>query len=295
MHYTTRPNVTEEKIRQIRYLIERNPEWNRTKISQEVCRRWGWQNPNGQLKDISCRDLLRELDRTGKIRLPERQRLSRAKGGADRVKHQAHDTAPIHAELADLRPLSVSNVTGSKELVQFKSLLDQYHYLRYDRSIGENMKYMAYDHSGRPLACLLFGSAAWSCQGRDAYIGWSKSERAQGLRFLTNNSRYLILPWIHAPHLASHVLALVSRRIADDWRQKYGHPVYCLETFVETGRFKGTCYRAANWICAGVTTGRGRDGGHHSAILPTKDVYLYPLSADFKKALVMQEGQGERK
>jgi len=287
----TRPEITEERIRQIQEIIEKNPDWHRTKISQQVCRLWGWQGPNEQLKDISCRDLLRELDKAGKIRLPERQTFSRAKGGADKIKHLEHNTDPINTKLAELRPLSISRIGGGKELSQFKSLLDQYHYLGYDRSIGENMKYMVYDRDGRPVSCLLFGSASWSCRERDKYIGWDKDERSERLSFLTNNTRYLIFPWVSCPHLASHVLSLITHRIADDWNHKYGHPVYCLETYVETGRFKGTCYRAANWIKVGITTGRGRDGGHHSAILPIKDVYVYPLAANFREMLAAQKGK----
>jgi hypothetical protein len=292
MNCINRPEITEGRIQQIRGVIEENPDWNRTQVSQQICRLWGWQSPNGQLKDISCRDVLRELDRTGKIMLPQRQRSPRTKGGGDRVAHIEHDTSPIHTTLAGLRPLSVSMASSRKELAEFKSLVDQYHYLGYDRSIGENMKYMVHDRGGKPLACLLFGSAAWSCRGRDSHIGWGKPERSQGLRFLTNNSRYLILPWVTCQHLASHVLSLVLRRIAEDWRKKYGHPVYCVETYVESGRFRGTCYKAANWIKVGETTGRGRDGGHHEAVVPVKDVYIYPLAADFKERLSMREGAG---
>jgi hypothetical protein len=278
---------------QIRGIIKENPSWHRTKISQQVCRLWGWQNPNGQLKDISCRDMLRELDKAGEIKLPPRQSHSRTKGGADKVAHIDHDTTPVNADLAELRPLRVSRVEGGKELALFKSMIDQYHYLGYDRSIGENMKYLVHDRNGRALACLMFGSASWSCRGRDDYIGWSKDERARGLMYMTNNSRYLILPWVSSPHLASHVLSLVLRRIAGDWLQKYGHPVHCVETFVETGRFKGTCYKAANWVGVGATTGRGRDGGHHRAVLPVKEIYLYPLTAKFREALSARERQGK--
>jgi hypothetical protein len=232
--------------------------------------------------------MLRELERSGRIELPARLTLSRTKGGADKVAHLEHNTAPINAKLSELRPLEVSTVSGGKGLAQFKSLISQYHYLGYDRSIGETMKYMVHDHNGRPLACLLFGSAAWSCRERDDYIGWDKSERARGLRFMTNNARFLVLPWVSSPLLASHALSLVLRRISGDWLQKYGHPVYCIETFVETGRFKGTCYKASNWINVGRTTGRGRDGGHHDAVLPVKDVYLFPLTEGFREALTAQ-------
>ena len=288
-----RPEITEGRVKQIQEIIKANPDWNRTRISKQVCVLWGWENPNGQLKDISCRDLLRDLDKAGRIRLPARQACSRSKGGADKVVYLKHDISPVNERISQLRPLYVGKVAGGGDLAQFKSLLAQYHYLGYDRSIGENMKYMVYAKNGRPLACLLFGSAAWSCRGRDSYIGWSKHEREQGLRYLTNNSRFLIPPWISCPHLASHVLSLISRRIAEDWQQKYGHPVYCMETFVETGRFKGTCYKAANWVKVGTTMGRGRDGGHHNAILPVKDIYLYPLVRGFRQALTKQERRGE--
>jgi hypothetical protein len=285
MGYRIRPEITEEKVEQIRRIIAEHPEWNRSRISQHICRLWGWQNPNGGLKDISCRDMLRELDKAGRISLPVAQNPSRSHGSGDKVKHFKHDTTPINAKLSQLRPLHVSRVDSGKELALFKSYIDQYHYLGFDRTIGENMKYVVYSRDGKPLSCLLFGSAAWSCRERDAFIGWDKRQRARGLSGMTNNSRFLVFPWVKVPHLASHILSLVARRIADDWQDKYGHPVYCLETFVETGRFKGICYRAANWIHVGSTTGRGRDGGHKQAILPIKDIYLYPLVKDFRLAL----------
>jgi len=172
----------------------------------------------------------------------------------------------------------------------FKSLLDQFHYLKFDRAIGENMKYMIYSRDGRPLSCLMFGSAAWSCRERDSFIGWDKSGRMRGLSLMTNNSRFLVLPWVNVPHLASHILSLIAKRISSDWELKYGHGLCLLETFVECGRFKGTCYKAANWINVGRTTGRGRDGGHHNAILPQKDVYLYPLVTCFRQALSDTKG-----
>jgi hypothetical protein len=234
--------------------------------------------------------MLRELDKTGRINLPAAQTSSRACGSADKVKHLQHDMTPVCVKLSELRPLHINTVSAGKELMLFKSLIDQHHYLAYDRAIGENLKYMIYSNDGRPLSCLLFGSAAWSCRERDNYIGWDKSERMRGLRLITNNQRYLIAPWIKVQHLASHILSLVTRRIADDWQHKYGHPVYCLETYVEIGRFRGVCYRAANWIHVGSTTGRGRDGGHRNAILPRKDVYLYPLVSQFRQALYGMEG-----
>jgi len=285
MEYWIRPEITEEKVEQIRRIIAEHPEWNRTRISQHICRLWGWQNPNGGLKDISCRDMLRGLDKAGRISLPMAQKPSRTRGSADMIKHFEHDTTPINAKLSQLRPLYICRVDSGKGLALFKSYIDKYHYLGFDRTIGENMKYMVYSRDGKPLSCLLFGSAAWSCRERDVFIGWDKRQRALGLGGMTNNSRFLVFPWVRVPHLASHILSLIAHRVADDWREKYGHPVYCLETFVEKERFKGICYHAANWIRVGSTTGRGRDGGHKHAILPIKDIYLYPLVKDFRLAL----------
>ncbi len=286
METRTRPEITEEKVEQIRSVIRENPEWNRSRISQHVCRLWSWQSPNGKLKDISCRDLLRELDRAGKIKLPAKQK---ATGGATNViKHMEHDTTPVIGKLPVFRPLRIENVSSGKDLAFFKSYIDQYHYLGFNRTIGENMKYMVYSRDGQPLSCLLFGSAAWSCRERDTFIGWSKEERIRGLSYLTNNTRFLIHPWVRVPYLASHILSLVTQRVSADWQVKYGHPVYCLETFVERDRFRGSSYRAANWVRVGSTTGRGRDGGHKHAVSPIKDIYLYPLLKNFKKTLTKE-------
>ena len=164
--------------------------------------------------------------------------------------------------------MKIEVISSGKPLAVFKSYIDQFHYLFFDRTIGENMKYMIYSRDDIPLACLLFGFAAWSCSPRDNYIGWDKDQRRGNLSLATNNSRFLIYPWVRVPHLASHILSLISRRISSDWIDKYAHPLYLLETFVENQKFRGIAYRAANWIRVGATTGRGRDGGHQEAILP---------------------------
>ena len=284
--------MTQERIEQINRLIAENPDWHRTKLSQELCRLWGWIGENGQIKDISCRDVLRALDAAGKIKLPQRQTHGHTKGGADNVALMLHDMTPVVGTLSELMPLVIESVSEKYELAEFKSYIDQHHYLGYDRSIGENIKYFVYDRNGRRLACLMFGSAAWSCQPRDNHIGWTKSKRpSAALRYMTNNSRYLIFPWVQVPHLASHVLSLVSRRISADWSAKYGHPVYLLETFVERDRFKGTSYKAANWICVGQTTGRGRNSSTKVGELPTKDIYLYPLHKRFREKLTAAENR----
>jgi hypothetical protein len=167
----------------------------------------------------------------------------------------------------------------------FNHMLSQYHYLGYRGSVGESLKYLVHDSQGRPLACILFGSAAWKTAPRDTFIGWTRNQRESNLRFMTNNMRFLILPWVRVPHLASHILSRITRRISDDWRQKYGHPVYLLETLVDRSLFKGVCYQAANWILTGQTKGRTRNDRNHDIKAPVKDVYLYSLYRDFRRRL----------
>jgi len=279
-----RPEITEEKIELIRRLIAENPDMGRTRLSVMLCEIWGWRGSNGRTKDMSCRDLLRALDKAGKIVLPKLKTTPRRAGDRKGIKHLAHDETPIVGNLKDLQPLRVEIVSSKDDIAQFKSYIDQYHYLGFDRYVGENMSYMVKSRDGKALSCLLFGSAAWSCRDRDKFIGWGKEQRRHNLNMMTNNVRYLIYPWVRVPHLASHILSLITKRISIDWEEKYGHPVYLIETFVER-RFRGTCYKAANWIKVGSTTGRGRDGGHHNAILPIKDIYLYPLVENYRSML----------
>jgi len=279
-----RPAITDQIIEQVNTFITQHPDMSRTRISQHLCELWDWKNPNGQLKDISCRDMLRILDRDGLITLPPANIPYHLNASRD-TKHLPHDTTPISGELNQFQPIHISPVEDETSLVFFKSWIDQHHYLAYGRTVGENMKYLVRSRDGWPLACLLFGSAAWSCRDRDAYIGWNRPQRRDGLPFVTNNTRFLIPDWIHIPHLASHVLSQIARRISTDWQRKYGHPIFLLETFVECDRFRGTCYQAANWIRVGKTAGRGRDDRNGRYELPIKEIYLYPTVRDFRKAM----------
>ena len=280
-----RPAMTPERIEQINKLIEVNPDWNRSRLSRELCKTWDWRGENGQIKDISCRDVLRALDAAEKIKLPERVRNGRLKGRTEQVVPMLHDMTPVKGSLAELTPLSVEIVTERFGLMEFKSYIEQHHYLGYDRNIGENIKYFIYDRQGRRLACLMFGSAAWSCEPRDTYIGWDRERRKTALKYATNNVRYLVFPWVRVDHLASHILSLVCRRISSDWVAKYGHRLFFLETFVEFGRFRGSCYRAANWKYVGKTVGMGRNCKTLIGELPLKDIYVYPLHKRFREKL----------
>jgi hypothetical protein len=283
--------MTTEKIQEVRDIIAGNPAMGRSWISQEICRMWEWTSANGAPKDIAARDMLRALEKAGEITLPPPLRATRRAGQKYLCKHLEHDETPMRRPLREILPIHLDVVKSGAALDEFKSYIDQYHYLGFYATVGENMKYMARGRSGTPVACLLYGSAAWSCKDRDCFIGWGKEQRSANLMLMTNNMRFLIFPWVQIAHLASHILALASRRISGDWMEKYGHGLACLETFVDE-RFRATCYRAANWIKVGTTAGRGRDGGHHGAILPKKDIYLYPLDKDYRKIL---RGEGQRR
>ena len=285
-----RPEITKQHIEQIQQLVCEHPDWHRTRLSKELCELWGWKSEVGQLKDLSCRDLLRALEQKGQIELPPKHNKGRKKGAGKRASIQLsfYDATPMEKRLRDIRPVIVEIADAQDRIGEFKSFIDQFHYLGYGQSVGECLRYMVRSMDGVPLACLMFGSSAWRCAPRDKFIGWSDRERKERLHLTANNTRFLILPAVRIPHLASHVLSLISRRISQDWQTKYGHPLYFLETFVERDRFAGISYRAANWQRVGETSGRGRDSTSNRATLPIKDVYVYPLSSDFRKKLAGQ-------
>ena len=229
--------------------------------------------------------MLRKLEAEGKITLPAPLKRSRSTGSADKIVWHMHDTTPVETALHDLLPLQVNIVTAKNDVTVFKSYIDQYHYLGFERSIGESMKYDISSRDGVPLASLMFGASAWACHPRDSFIGWESSQRQASLRFISNNSRFLIYPWVKSPCLASHILGLISRRVSDDWQAKYSHPLFMLETFVECSRFKAVSYRAANWVCVGKTAGRGRNDRMNAWALPEKYVYLLPLTRRWRETL----------
>jgi len=274
-----------EEIGLIRDLLSEHPEWCRSQLSVELCRRWEWRNAQGRIKDMACRTLLLKLERTGFIELPKRRRPSPNGARNRHVPLVAHATELINDGLSELRPLRVDVVEpGSEDLGLFNCLLARYHYLGHRNTVGENIRYLARDRGGRVVGCALFGSAAWKCAARDGWIGWERGVRERNLGLLTNNTRFLVLPWVNVPHLASHLLGIIARRIRSDWEVKYGHPVHALETFVDQ-RFRGTCYRAANWVRLGETTGRTRNDREGRVRASVKDVYLYPLIEEFRREL----------
>jgi hypothetical protein len=285
-------HIGEKEIEQVRALIEGNQEWHRRRISQQLARLWDWYNPAGQLKDMAARTLLLKLEGRGWITLPPRRRppvnrkARRSPLEADLFCEQAG--AEVRLALVELQPLGIEEISLERQAgkqAEFSRLLVHHHYLGHRGTVGENMQYLVSDARGNPLACVLFGAAAWQCKARDAAIGWDATARARGLSYVTNNTRFLILPWVSVPHLASHVLGRITRRLSSDWQQKYGHPIHLLETFVDTSRFAGTCYRAANWRMAGETTGRTRQNKTMIPQASPKAVWLYPLCKNFREVL----------
>ena len=283
--------ITSVEIGEIRSLIESNPRWSRWRLSRVLAREWEWYAASGQLKDMAARTLLVKLQERGLIVLPPRR-------GAPPVMRALAATSdlfdspapePLVASLSSLRPLQFQ-IVGPKQpdYRRFQRYLCQHHYLGHRGPVGENIGYLIKSCAGVDLACLLFGAAAWQCAPRDRWIGWSAEQRAQGLSFVANNSRFLILPWVRVALLASHILSQVAQRIGADWQQRYRHPIYLLETFVQQERFRGTCYQAANWIRVGQTTGRTRQSQRHrdnEVHAPVKDIYLYPLRSDGRRRL----------
>lgn len=270
-------------IVQIQSLIQANPDWSRYRLSRELCRVWDWMTPSGQLKDMACRSMLVKLENKGLLQLPER-RMSSPSRLPHRIPQVSCDTSPVHASLHDLRPLQVRLIHNGQDWDLFRSLLVEYHYLGFQRPVGESLRYLVYDRNDRLVAGLLFGSAAWRLASRDRFIGWTSEQRQKRLQWITNNTRFLIPPWVEVPHLASHVLGLITRRLSDDWQQRYGHPIVLLETFVGP-QYAGTCYKAANWHYLGHTTGRGRNDLTNKQNRAQKAVFVYPLIRKFQEVL----------
>lgn len=277
--------LTESAIYQIKDWREKYPDWNRSRLSRELCELWEWKRPDGQLKDMACRELLRKLESRSLITLPPRQRPGPGKGPIT-IKPVEINTSPICCKFSDLQPVKIINIRESTDYEPtFNYLLKEYHYLSYGRPVGQNMKYVVLGSDDRILGCLLFGAAAWKTQDRDQWIGWSSAVREQNLGLICNNTRFLILPWVNVFNLASFVLGAVLRQLSKDWERRYGHEIYLVETFVDTTRYIGTCYKAANWQKIGQTKGRSRQDRYMKLKVPVKDIWIFPVQKNFREVL----------
>jgi hypothetical protein len=276
---------TIEDILYIRKLIAAHPGETRRRLSQKLCEAWQWKQSNGALRDMVCRGLLLMLDRAGQIELPAvkfvpaNPLVRRARPVSVQI-----DATRLEGRIDQIGPLQVAQVRRTPEERLFNSLLEQYHYLRYQQPVGEHAKYLVWTE-GRPIACLAWSSAPRHLGSRDRYIGWSAEARRRNIRFIAYNTRFLILPWVRIENLASHILGCMAARISEDWQQMYGHPIYFLETFVDPERFRGTCYRAANWVLLGNTTGRGKQSNSYVPNRSIKQIFGYPLTKRFRELL----------
>lgn len=266
-------------------LIAANPRASRRELSRLLCAAWNWVQPNGAPRDMVCRGLMLELERAGLIQLPPvRMRPPNPLAQRRRPACPEIESAPIACRLAELGSLEFRLVRRTPDEPLFNGLIEHHHYLGYTQPVGEHLKYMVWA-GPRPIACLAWSSAPRHLAPRDRFIGWSREARRRNIRFLAYNSRYLILPWVEVPHLASHILGQMARRVPRDWERLYGHRVWYLETFVDPGRWRGTCYRAANWTVLGLTTGRGKASNSHRPNRPLKQVLAYPLDRRFRQVL----------
>jgi hypothetical protein len=269
----------------IRELIAAHPGESRRALSRMLCEAWQWRQPNGTLRDMVCRGMLLMLERAGQITLPLVSYV-RHNPLARRIQPAPVliETTPIEGPLHSLRPLQFEQVRRSAKEPLFNSLMEEHHYLGYEQPVGEHLKYLVWAQ-GRPIACMAWSSAPRHLGSRDRYIGWDQTARRRNIRFIAYNTRFLILPWVRVEHLASHILGRMATRISEDWQYLYGHPIYFLETFVDPERFRGTCYRAANWVLLGQTTGRGKQSNSYVPNRSIKDVLGYPLTKGFRELL----------
>ena len=283
--------ISSEQITFLREFIRAHPTSSRWKLSRQLCEALDWKQANGAVRDVVCRGLLLMLDRAGEIELPPVRRHIRGQRRTGRPRPEAvlMDTTPLATTLQALGPIDTLPVRRTADEPLFNSLMEHYHYLGYEQPVGEHLKYLVWA-GGRPIACLAWSSAPRHLASRDHYIGWSAEARRRNIRFIAYNTRFLILPWIQVPHLASHILGRMAARISEDWRALYGHPIYFLETFVDPERFRGTCYRAANWVLLGKTTGRGKQSNSYVPNRSIKQVLGYPLTRRFRQLLGEMEG-----
>jgi len=276
-------NIGDEEIALLRQFIAEQPTLSRWALSRQLCEVWQWKQANGALCDALCRGLLLLLERGGAIALPA-VRGHFPKRLDQRPEPVVPDNRPVRGALRELGVLEFKQVRRTPQEPLFNSLLEQYHYLQYQQPVGEHLKYLV-SAKGQVIACLAWCSAPRHLASRDRFIGWSAEARKRNLRLLAYNTRFLILPWVAVPHLASHILGRMAKIVPRDWQQLYAHPVYWLETFIDPARFKGTCYRAANWQWLGTTTGRGHNARTNKRTQPVKELFGLPLTPRFRQLL----------
>lgn len=281
-----RRRIGPEDLQLIRQLIVEEGRRGRSHISHRLCEIWDWRQANGRFRQIACRDMLRQLEAKKLIELPAMLNPARRPGYKNSVRApQLLEQVSSEGSLTEWHDRIELSLVGDGEQRQvFNGLIGAYHYLGYQQPTGAQLKYLAHFEQ-RPIACLSFGPAAFKIAPRDQFIGWSARQREERLPWLVNNDRFLILPSVKIPNLASWLLSRCLRRLRIDWQQVYRHDLVLCETFVEQDRFRGRSYAAANWICVGQTRGRGRNDRQHQGGFPVKTIWVYPLCTDFRPRL----------
>jgi len=279
--------IRETDVVFLRELIAQNPALSRRRLSVKVCEAWQWVQPNGQPRDMVCRGLLLALHRAGHLELPAKRCAPPNNAIAHRrvAAGATYDTTPITGAVVALGPLTIRLVRRTDDETLFAQLLRDHHYLGYSRPVGEHLKYLVVA-GARPVACLAWSSAPRQLDLRDQFVGAPKVAYRHNLHQIAYNSRYLLLPWVKVPHLASHLLGRIARRISADWQELYHHPIQLLESFVDIERFRGTCYRAANWILLGRSKGRGTKSKYGQPDCSIKELWVYPLGKHFRQRLL---------
>ena len=276
---------SQEDIQTIEKLTQQDPSLRRTPMSRQLCELWGWKKPNGELKDMTCRVALLRMQADGLITLPLSQKTGLTQSRPHFPATPASDPQePLLQPVHELAALTLRRVAGTAVSRLWNEYIARYHYLGYTPMSGAQMRYNVYVGE-RLVALLSFGASAWKLAGRESFIGWQQPQRLKNLHLVVNNARFLILPWIQSKGLASKILSKIARQLPHDWHQRYGYRPVLFETFVESERHRGTCYKAANWVHVGQTTGRGKKSRVHHQIIPIKDIWLYPLRKDFARLL----------
>lgn len=277
--------ITEADVVFIRQLMADHPQASRRALSSLLCEAWNWRQANGALRSMVCRGLMLHLHRAGLIELPPvRQRSANPLAERRKPAPVEVDTSPLGGRLAEIGPLEFRSVRRTPEEALFNGLLEHYHYLRYKQPVGEHLKFMVYS-GARPIACFAWSSSAHYLGCRDRFLGWSDAARRKNIHLLAYNPRFLLLPWVRIRYLASHLLARMTGMLSAEWVRVYGHPLYFVETFIDPERYRGTCYRAANWRVLGHTTGRGKNAWSKKPNRPIKEVLGYPLTLRFRELL----------
>lgn len=270
--------ITFSDIETIKEIIEREGKRGRTYISKILCEKWEWRQSNGRYREIACRDILRKLSEKGYIELPERKRkIARRAGYKNKIQEELEiDSRILECNIREIKEIEIKEVRSKTQGEEYKSIVGRYHYLGYRQSIGESIRYLIYG-DGRILGCIGFSSSAWRVECRDRYLGIEDKTREEKIRRIKCNDRFLILPCVRIKNLASYILSRVMSRIGRDWEEKYSNKIEIVETYVDSEKFRGICYKASNWKYVGETVGRGRNDRKKEKKLSKKGVYLYEL------------------